>query len=66
MKYVIEQFKWDEDNGLRYYHLTDSKEFETQMNIPERSYHKNGSYFTVTKITNEIQTSTRRTKTRHL
>ena len=57
MKYLIEQTNWD--NG--YYRLIDSATFESSKEC-ENSYCKNGSYFTITKLDDEIQTTTRRTR----
>lgn len=64
MKYIIEQYKWDETDGEKYYHLVDSSEFETDKSIPPLSYHKNGSYFTIMQFDDEVQTAPRRTKQR--
>lgn len=58
MRYLIEQFKWDEENGFRFYHLIDSKEFESDQFL-EQSYCKNGSYFNIIEFNNEIQTKSR-------
>lgn len=52
MKYLIEQFQW---HNKDYYHLVNSKEFESDTELPERKYFKNGSYFVLTKLENEIQ-----------
>lgn len=34
--------------------------FETDKNIQEKSYSKNGSYFVITKLENEVQTTRRK------
>ena len=59
MIYLIEQTKWE--NG--YYHLVNSEIFESNKNC-ERSYYKNGSYFNIIRLNDEIQTA-RRYKTRN-
>lgn len=59
MRYLIEQFKWQ---GKEYYHLVDSQIFESSRELKETSYSKNGSYFVITKLEDEIQTT--RTKKR--
>lgn len=50
MRYLIEQFKWEEEDGIKYYHLVNSKEFESSRVISNHSYHKNGSYFIIRQI----------------
>ena len=52
MQYLIEQFAWEEN----YYHLVNSKIFESDKYIPETSYNKNNSYFKLTKLDDEVQT----------
>lgn len=64
MKYTIEQYRWDEFEGKRYYHLINAKDFESDKIIPERSYSKNGSYFTIIQIDDEVQIKPRRSKQR--
>ena len=64
MKYEINQFKWDTENGFAFYHLVNSKDFEIQKEIPETSYNKNGSYFIIRKIDDEVQTKQRIRKNR--
>ncbi len=61
MWYVIEEYQWDSDGTFKYYHLKDSKVFESDKELEEKSYNKNGSTFLIYKIENEIQ-NTRRTK----
>lgn len=62
MWYVIEQYGWDNNDGYKYYHLKDSKVFETDKYLDEKSYNKNGSTFLIYKLEeNEIQ-ATRRTR----
>lgn len=56
MKYQIEQFKW---HNKEYYHLVASKVFECKKPIKECTYYKNGSYFTISKVENEVQTNRR-------
>lgn len=51
-------------DGVAYYHIVDSREFESDKEIQERCYSKNGSYFTITKVDDEIQREPRRTKQR--
>lgn len=64
MWYVIEQYRWDVDGNLRYYHLVDSKIFKSDKVIPECDYFKDGSYFSVYKIEeNEVQTTRRISRT---
>ncbi len=60
MKYIINQFKWDENSNLKYYHLVNSKEFDSDKIIPEVGYHKGEFYFIINKIDNDIQTRIRR------
>jgi hypothetical protein len=57
MQYVIEEYRWE---GNKYYHLADSKVFESDKEIKEREYNKDGSLFIIYK--DEIQTTRRRTK----
>ena len=57
MQYVIEQYRWE---GNKYYHLVDSKVFESDKEIEEREYNKDGSLFIIYK--DEIQTTRGRTK----
>ena len=61
MWYVIEEYGWNSDETLKYYHLKDSKLFESDKELEEKSYNKDGSTFLIYKIENEIQ-STKRTK----
>ena len=62
MKYEINQFRWDTENGFKFYHLVDSKEFESNKMIPEQEYIKNGSYFTIRNLEDDIQTKQRTRK----
>lgn len=48
---------------MNYYHIIDSKEFELDKVIKQTSYSKNGLYYTITPLNNEIQTI-RSTRTR--
>ena len=64
MKYLIEQYKWDTIDDKIYYHLLDSKEFISNKPIECKSYYKNGSYFTITTLDDEVQNEPRRTKQR--
>ena len=57
MKYLIEQFRW---YNKEYYHLVNSQVFECKKEIKEASYSKNGSYFVITKLDDEIQTTRKR------
>lgn len=59
MKYLIEQFRWE---NKEYYHLINSKVFESNCEDLERKYSKDGSYFTITKLENEIQTTRRKAR----
>lgn len=59
MKYLIEQFKWYNNE---YYHIVNSQVFESNRELKETSYSKNGSYFSIIKLDDEIQTT--RTKKR--
>lgn len=61
MKYIIEQYKW---HNKEYYHLFDSRVFESDKIIPDTSYSKNGSYFIIRKLEDEIQASKRTEKRR--
>lgn len=60
MQYVIEQYRWDVDKNYKYYHLINSKTFESDNNLEEKEYNKDGSIFLIYKVENEIQ-NTRRT-----
>lgn len=53
MHYLIEQFKWDIDGTLRYFHLTDSRIFESDKYIPNRYWKKNGYSYTLTRLSDE-------------
>jgi len=55
--YLIEQFKW---TGKEYYSIVASRIIDTDKELPEKSWHKNGSYFTITKLDDEVQTTRRR------
>ena len=66
MKYEINQFKWDIEDGVKFYHLINSKKFEMEKAIPESSYSKNGSYFTITQVDDEVQTKRRIRKSRNV
>ena len=60
--YQIEQFKWEDRNC---YHLIDSKVFESNKLLKDMTYYKNGSYFTIMRLDDEVQIkSVRRTKQR--
>lgn len=59
MQYLIEQTKWEDG----YFHLVNADVIDTDKNLRERTYYKNGSYFTVTKLDNDVPTI-RRTKRR--
>jgi len=59
LKYLIEQFKWYNNE---YYHIVNSQVFESSRELKEISYSKNGSYFSIIKLDDEIQTT--RTKKR--
>lgn len=61
MWYVIEQYQWDFNEKHKYYHLVDSKVFESDKEIEEKSYNKDGSTFLIYKTEDEIQNA-RRTK----
>ena len=50
MEYLIQQFQWDETDGLRYYHLVDSKVFKSKKILEERSYYKDKSLFEIVKL----------------
>ena len=65
MKYEINQFRWDYENGVKFFHLSNSKEFEIDKNMPEYSYSKNGSYFTIRRVDDEVQTKQRIRKRRN-
>lgn len=66
MRYVIEQYCWDSVDKYKYYHLKDSKVFESDKSLDEKSYNKDGSTFLIYKIEDEIQnTRTRRGKKRN-
>ena len=64
MKYEINQFRWDTEDGFRFYHLANSRDFEVKREIPETSYSKNGSYFIIRKVDDEVQTKQRTRKSR--
>ena len=46
----MEQFKWDEIDGLKYYHLVDSKVFDSDKLLEEKSYYKDNSLFEIVKL----------------
>ena len=50
MQYLIEEYRWDEKDGLKYYHLADSKIFNSKTQLEEKSYHKNNSLFEIVKL----------------
>ncbi len=50
MEYLIQQFQWDEEDGLKYYHLVDSKVFKSDKPLEEKSYHKDKSLFEIVKL----------------
>lgn len=50
MQYLIEQFRWDETDGLKYYHLVDSKVFDSDKPLKEKSYHKDNSLFEIVEL----------------
>ena len=54
LRYLIEQFKWYKND---YYHLVNSQEFESKKELKQTSYSKDGSYFVITKLDDEIQTT---------
>jgi hypothetical protein len=61
MWYLIEEYRWDEDNGYKYYHLNDSKLFESDKPLKEETRFKDGSSFIISKVNeDEIQTTRRR------
>ena len=57
MKYLIEQFKWEDK---KYYHLVNSRIFESDIPIKERSYSKGSSYFNLIKLEDETKTTGRK------
>lgn len=50
MQYIIEQYGWDIDGSLKYFHLIDSKVFDTDKSIKTGDYSKNGSIFSIKKL----------------
>ena len=62
MQYVIEQYRWDTNKNYKYYHLVDSKIFESDNNLEEKEYNKDGSIFLIYKVENEIQNTRRNSK----
>lgn len=62
MWYVIEKYCWSVDNNFKYYHIEDSKVFESDKPLDEKSYNKDGSTFLIYKIEDEIQNTRSRTR----
>ena len=59
MGYLIEEYRWDFDEGIRYYHLADSKlVYSTSLKDGE---YKDGSLFEITKVEDD---EVKRTKSR--
>lgn len=50
MQYVIEQYRWDVNKNYKYYHLVNSKTFESDNNLEEKEYNKDGSIFLIYKV----------------
>ena len=64
MRYVIEQYRWENEDGYKYYHLVDSKEFESDKSMEDKDDSKDGSLFSIYKINeNEVQTTRRTSRT---
>lgn len=59
MRYLIEQFKWE---GKEYYHIVNSKIFDSDKQLKERGWYVGDSYFHLIQLENEVQTSRRRSK----
>lgn len=64
MKYIIEQYKFENDNGFHYYHLVDSREFESNTVGLEHKYSKNGSYFIITQFNDDVQSQSGRIRSK--
>jgi hypothetical protein len=61
MWYLIEEYRWDKDDKYKYYHLVDSKLFESNKKLKEETRFKDGSSFVISKVNeDEIQTTRRR------
>ena len=58
--YLIEQSRWDDN----YYHIVNAKTFTLDKLIEDYSYFKNGSYFTITRLEDEVQTKRKRTRSK--
>lgn len=63
MWYLIEEYKWDKEGELQYYHLVDSKIVRSTK--IQNNEHKDGSLFEVTKLENYEVEGTRSRKRRH-
>lgn len=50
VEYLIEIFEWVNDNGFKYYYLTDSKVFKSSKRIKDRTYYKDNKFITVSKL----------------
>ena len=48
MWYLIEEYRWDTDGNISYYHLADTK--IVKSTIIKDGEHKDGSLFEVTKL----------------
>lgn len=62
MWYVIEEYRWDIDGELKYYHLVDTKIVKTTK--IKNNEHKDGSLFEVTQLENYEAERTRSRKRR--
>ena len=61
MQFLKESFKWDSDGNYKYYHLEDCDIID---NAVEGSSYDNDTLITITEFNNEIQTTTRRKRTK--
>lgn len=62
--YLLEISEWVNDGKLKYYHLLDSKTFQSSKDIEDQTYFKDNKFYTLSKIDfiNEIKRKRRRTK----
>lgn len=62
--YLLEISEWVNDGKLKYYHLLDSKTFQSSKDIEDQTYFKKNKFYTLSKVDfiNEIKGKRRRTK----
>jgi len=63
MWYLVEEYKWDKEGELQYYHLVDSKIVKSTK--IKNGEHKDGSLFEITEIEDYEVKGTRSRKSRN-